>query len=102
MPQSDLARYTEQLSGLIETRSPSFIVANIDKIVSLNGIVSGFLSRMENYERPGGERVCHGGSGSLGKDGRVQAPHNLTALALKAADAAMRKNGVPLADEKPV
>jgi hypothetical protein len=57
MPQSDLARYTEQLSGLIETRSPSFIVANIDKIVSLNGIVSGFLSRMENYERPGGERV---------------------------------------------
>ena len=45
-------------SGLFTCRSrASFIVANIDKIVSLNGIVSGFLSRMENYERPGGERV---------------------------------------------
>ena len=50
-------RYTEQLSGLIEKRSPAFIVGHIDQIVALNGLVSGFLSKIEYYERPGGERA---------------------------------------------
>ena len=56
-PQADLVRYTEQLSGLIEKRSPAFIVGHIDQIVALNGLVSGFLSKIEYYERPGGERA---------------------------------------------